>query len=146
MISWLYESITYSLYSLIKSFLSCSVSLSNLSKNEWEVTIGKCEIFFGVSSMEYLQYLFTFIFILLEKILVLSHYSFRFFLEVLKLRVQHCYLSSNPVYYFLLLEDGFIIGEQQIVQILQLTNIRVIDEWNFTNPLELFQNDIGIYS
>ena len=48
------------------------------------------------------------------------------------------------MYYLFLLEDGLIVGEQEVVQVLQLAELRVIMQRNLPNFLQLLQDDAGI--
>lgn len=98
--SWSYATITSSLSSLMISFLSCSVSLNNLSTTNLYCTVTEGEVFFWVAAMEDLQYLLAFVLVLLKQILVLPHDCFWLLLEVLELGVEHSDLHNMATVLF----------------------------------------------
>ena len=108
------------------SFLSCSVSLSNLSAINPNNTVAQREVLFRVASVEDLQDLLALVLVLLQQVFVLPHDCLGLLLEVLELRVEHCDLYRRVAYDFFLFEDGFVVGEEKMVEVLQLAEVSMV--------------------
>lgn len=103
-------------------------------------TVAQREVLFRVASVEDLQDLLALVLVLLQQVFVLPHDCLGFLLEVLELRVKHCDLYRRVAYDFFLFEDGFVVGEQEMVEVLQLAEVSMVVQRHFPDFLQFFQD------